>query len=297
MYCRFILFITILINLANASATAPVAASESGNTNLTNANRIESTTNSDNKNLTEAQKLSKYDSLVGNAPKGATISNTGAAFELMQNAAQYYVFFAQTLSSGIYYEARLYTRQNYLSQNPLVTVPISTIGNPWGYGVALKLGYNFHLGNDLDLTPYLRFNAANNMGPVYADQFGDYINSQTYSYFLGSKLAFKVLPKFTPYVDIFGGYQQVPLQGNFPHGPIGSGGQIIGNIDQFQITYEIGMGVKVAEHLALIPYWQYITQANWPNQTALDTVNQGGFGINPLTGSQQVFGLKLNISW
>jgi hypothetical protein len=285
MYYRFILFISILINFAYATDVPPLASLSESNTPSTNPG------------LSEAQKLNKYDSLVGDAPKGVTISNTGAAFEMMENAAQYYAFFSQTLSNGIYYEVRAYTRQNYLSQNPLVTIPVSTIQNPWGYGGVFKLGYNFHLGNDLDLTPYLRFNASNNMGPVYADQFGDYIDSQTYSYFLGSKLAFKVLPKFTPYIDIFGGYQQVPLQGAFPGGPIGSADQITGNIDQFQITYEIGMGIKLMDHLALIPYWQYITQANWPNQTALNTVNQGGFGISPFTGTQQVFALKLNLSW
>jgi hypothetical protein len=215
----------------------------------------------------------------------------------MQNAAQYYTFFSQTLSNGVYYEARAYARQNYLSQNPLVTVPISTIGNPWGYGVALKLGYNFHVGSDLDITPYLRFNAFEDMGPVYSDQYGNYIHSQTYSYFAGSKFSFKVMPKFTPYLDIFGGFQQVPLQGSFPTGPIGGSSEITGNIDQFQITYEIGTGFRLMQNLTLIPYYQYITQTSSPDETAFNTINQGGFGISPLTGTQQVVGLKLNVSW
>jgi len=295
MYYQLIMFSAILINMAGA-ATLTNPLTTKSDPNLISLN-LESHAYLVNTNITESQKLSKYDNLVGDAPRNTTITNTGAAFELMQNAAQYYTFFAQTLSSGIYYEARLVARQNYLSQNPLVSVPVSTIQNPWGYGAVFKLGYNFHLGDMLDMTPYLRFNASSNMGPVYANQFGDYIDSQTYSYFIGSKLAFKVLPRFTPYIDIFGGYQQVPLQGSFPNGPIGSGVQITGNINQFQITYEIGTGVKLVDHLALIPYWQYVTQANWPNQTALDTINQGGFGISPFTGSQQVFGLKLNINW
>jgi hypothetical protein len=248
-------------------------------------------------NVTESDVLAEYNGVVGDAPARQTVSNAGAAIEFMSNASQYYGYFAQTLSSGVYYEIRLYTRDNYMASNPLVAVPISDINNPWGYGVSGKLGYNFHISEDAEITPYIRLNAYNNMGPVYADSDGDYINSKTFSYLVGTKLALRVAPKFTPYIDIYGGYQTNNLQGAFPNGPIGNSQQINGNLNQWVITYEIGAAAKFSDHISVIPYWQYITQQNNPDQTALNTINQGGFGITPFTGTQQVYGLKLNVVW
>lgn len=248
-------------------------------------------------NITESQIMDSYNGVVGDAPKHETISNSGAAVEFMSNASQYYGFFAQTLSSGIYYEVRLYARDNYMASNPLVTVPISDISNPWGYGISGKLGYNFHPSDDVEITPYIRLNAYNNLGPVYEDSDGDYIHSQTFSYLLGTKLSFKVTPKFTPYIDMFGGYQTNDLEGSFPNGPIGNPAQINGTLNQWVITYEIGAAAKLTQHISVMPYWQYITQQNNPDQTALNTINQGGFGISPFTGTQQVYGLKLNVAW
>ncbi len=249
-------------------------------------------------NLSESQILANYDGVVGDAPKQETISNAGAAVEFTPNASQYYTYFAQSLSNGVYYEARLYARNNYLSSLPLVTVPVSGISNPWGYGVTAKLGYNFHISEDTEITPYIRINAYDNMnmGVVYADNLGNYINSQTYSYFVGGKLAFRATPKFTPYVDIFGGYQTNTLQGALPGGPIKIQ-SIDSNVNQWAVTYEIGIAGKLSEHISIIPYLQYITQQSQLDQNALNTINQGGLGVNPLTTTQQAYGLKLNVAW
>ena len=247
-------------------------------------------------NLSESQILANYDGVVGDAPKQETISNAGASIEFTPNANQYYAYFAQVLSNGIYYEGRLYASNNYLSSLPLVTVPVSGVSNPWGYGVTVKLGYNFHISEDAEITPYLRMNAYENMGLVYADNLGDNINSRTYSYFIGSKLAFRATPKLTPYVDIFGGYQTNSLQAALPSGPIKIQ-SINANVNQWAVTYEIGMAGKLSEHISIIPYLQYITQQNQLDQNALNTINQGGLGLNPLTVTQQAYGLKLNVAW
>ena len=57
------------------------------------------------------------------------------------------------------------------------------------------------------------------------------------------------------------------------------------------------MSCKLTDNLALIPYMQYITIANSPDATSSAPISQGGFNVSSLTGTQQVFGLKLNYSW
>jgi hypothetical protein len=136
-----------------------------------------------------------------------------------------------------------------------------------------------------------------NMGPVYSDTNGDYLNSSTYAYLLGSKLVFRASPLFSPYINIWGGYQINNLTGSYPNSATKSNEPITGELNQIAFTYEIGIGVKLSEHITLIPYWNYATTFNRPDATAATALDQGGLNQGSLTGVAQVFALKLNIAW
>lgn len=244
----------------------------------------------------ESQLEQEYSGTVGTGIKHSTISAAGAAVEFAPSASNFYAFFTQTLSNGVYYEARLYTRNNYTAQNPIYpSVPVSNINNPWGYGAVLKLGYDFHPSETIDIVPYLRLNAYDNMSVVYRDTNGDDISSITYAILPGVKVAYKVTPQFNPYIDLFGGYQQVNLSGNFAQST--TPGNASGTIKQTAITYEIGFSSKLSSNIALIPYMQYITTTNNPDSNAAAPYANNGFNISSLTATQQVYGLKLSTSW
>ena len=247
--------------------------------------------------LAESTIMNDYDGIVGNAPKNATVSSTGIAFEETQNGAQSFLFFSQTLANQIYYEGRVLGRYNYMAQNPLfATVPVSNINNPLGYGFAGLVGYNFHASDKLDITPYLRMNYFKNMNIVYEDQNGNYINSTMIGGYGGIKFSFKVIKDFTPYINIWGGYQQIALLGNFASSstPVANA---TATVDQITAFTEIGLAFKVSSHISLIPYWQYITAANYPDSVAMEPTSAGGFNISPLTNTQQALGFKFNASW
>lgn len=247
-------------------------------------------------NQSESQVEKEYSGIVGTGVRHNTVSAAGAAVEFAPSAANFYVFFTQTLASGIYYEGRLYTRENYDAQNPIYpSVPVSNLNNPWGFGAAAKFGYDFHPSETVDLIPYVRLNAYNNMAVVYEDANGDYIHSTSYAIIPGIKVAYKVTPQFNPYVDLSAGVQVVNLNGDFPQSS--TPGTATGTINQTLITYEIGFSSKLATNLALIPYMQYITTVNNPNSSAAAPYNENGFNISSLTTTQQVFGLKLSASW
>lgn len=244
----------------------------------------------------ESQIEEEYSGIVGTGVKHNTVSAAGAGVEFAPSGANFYIFFTQTLSNGIYYEGRLYTRENYDAQNPIYpSVPVSNLNNPWGFGALAKVGYDFHPSETVDLIPYVKLNASNNMTVVYEETNGDYIHSTSYAIIPGVKVAYKVTPQFNPYVDLSAGLQVVNLTGGFPQSDNPS--IATGSINQTLVTYEIGFSSKLAPTLALIPYMQYITTANNPNGTTSETYKQNGFNISSLTTTQQVFGLKLSASW
>lgn len=245
--------------------------------------------------LTESQTLAKADGIVGNVPIGGnTISSAGIGVEETQNASQAYLFFSQTLSNDIYYEFRLYGRYNYLSQNPLVDVPVSNINNPLGYGASGFLGYNFHASQVLDILPYVRFNYLNNMNVVYEDSNGNFINSIGYTEMIGTKLSFKVTKMFTPIFDYSIGAQQIQLTGKMQ---TTDSNISQASLDQFVSIATVGFNFKASPTISLMPYWQYITVANNPDSVAQASYKNGGFNISPLTNTQQALGFKLNTSW
>lgn len=244
----------------------------------------------------ESQIEREYSGVIGTGIKNNTVTATGGAIEFGPSSATFYGFFSQILSNGFYYEGRLYVRDNYIAQNPIFpTVPISNVNNPYGYGGAVKIGYDFHASELIDIVPYLRLNAYNNMSTVYQDTNGDYIHSTTYAVLPGVKIAYKVTPQFNPYIDLYGGWQQVNLTGGFPQSNTPS--TATGIISQTTVTYEIGFSSKLTSNLALIPYMQYITTANSPDSSAAAPYSENGFNISSLTSAQQVFGLKLSASW
>jgi hypothetical protein len=246
----------------------------------------------------ESQVLAGYSGIVGTSPGHDTVSNAGGAFEFWPNGANIYGFFSQTLANDIYYEARLYGRYNYVTANPNIPgLPPSNITPPLGYGVSGMLGYNFHPNDVVDITPYVRVNVQSDMGPVYSDSNGNKIDSVTYALLAGGKLAFKATPIFSPYVNIWGGYQWNNLSGTYPNAVTMTNTPISGQLGQIAITYEIGLGARLSEHITLIPYWQYITNINQPDAAASTAIDQGGLNQGNLTGTAQVFALKLNIAW
>lgn len=244
----------------------------------------------------ESQIEQEYSGTVGTGVIHSTVSAAGAAVEFTPAGSNFYGFFSQTLANGFYYEGRLYARDNYLAQNPIFpSVPVSNETLPMGFGGVLKLGYDFHTSDVIDIIPYLRLNMYRNMSTVYEDNNGDYIHSTTYAVLPGVKIAYKVTPQFNPYIDIFGGWQQVDLTGSFPAD--GRPNVANGVVNQTTATYEIGFSSKLSSNIALIPYMQYITTSNNPDSIASATYANGGYNISSLTGTQQVFGLKLAVSW
>ncbi|MCC2626176.1 MAG: hypothetical protein K0R14_2049 [Burkholderiales bacterium] len=267
---------------------------QSGATGI-NANEVSQTT----KEQTESYVLQQYSGVQGTAPKHDTVSSSGAAFELLPNGTNVYGFFSQTLANDIYYEARLYGRYNYVTANPNIPgIPASDENPPLGYGIVGILGYNFHPNSSVDITPYVRLNAYNNMGPVYADTDGDYIHSTTYALLLGGKLVFKATSVFSPFINIWSGFQTNDLVGSYPNATTHNNNTLIsGTLNQWATTYEIGMGTRLSEHITLTPYWQYTTTFNYPNNSASLAINQGGLSQSDLTGTAQAFGLKLGVAW
>lgn len=245
----------------------------------------------------ESQILASYDGVIGTAPKGKTISAAGVAMEEMQNGAQGYLFFTQTLSNDVYYEIRGYTRYNYMTQNPIFpTIPVSDINNPLGYGLTGFLGYNFHPTELLDITPYLRMNYYRNMNVVYEDNNGNYVNSTALTGMAGAKFSFKVIKGFTPYFNYSAGFQQVSLVGNFNQGA-NPNSAITATVDQIVSIAEVGLNFKVSQSMSLIPYWQYVTAGNYPDSVAQASYANGGFNVSSLTSTMQTIGFKFSTSW
>lgn len=249
------------------------------------------------KKLAEQQKIESYSGDLGTAPIDKTISSTGAALEETPSGPQVFAFFSQTLANGLYYEGRLYTKYNMQSQNPAFPdVPASSENNPEGYKAVFKLGYNFHITDDYDITPYLRLEAGKNMSLVYADTEGNYINSTNYAILPGFKQTFKLSDKFAPYIDIYGGLSQVSLTGNLTEGPTPNQ-TMDGSVQQYQLTTELGFAYKITPHQAIIPYMQFVYNSNNPDTIAAEPYSKGGFNISELSSSQQVYAIKYSYSW
>jgi len=245
----------------------------------------------------ESAILGAYDGLLGNAPKDETITSAGIGVQETPNNAQGYLFFSQTLANQIYYEARVWGAYNYMTQNPIFnSVPVSNIQNPMGTGFSGFLGYNFHVNELVDMTPYFRMNYFKNFQLVYEDSNGNYINSTTLAGFLGLKISFKELKYFTPYFNFWMGYQQVALVGTFQEGT-NPGLTQTATVDQIVANTQIGFGFKVSKHISMIPYWQYQTAANYPDSVAMKSTANGGFGVPYQTNSIQMIGMKFSVSW
>ena len=249
------------------------------------------------KKLAEKEKLAEYSGSLGTAPLNKTVSSTGATLEETPAGPQAFIFWTQTLSNGFYYEGRLYGKYNMRTQNPAFPdVPPSAENNPDGFKGVIKLGYNFHVTDIYDITPYLRLEAGKDMSLVYADTNGDYIHSTNYAILPGFKQTFKMTPLLTPYIDIYGGVSQVSLTGVMTQGTAANQIQDA-EVQQLQLTTEFGFAFKISEHQAIIPYMQFIYNANNPDSTAAASYANGGFNISSLTSSQQVYAIKYAYSW
>lgn len=273
--------------------------------NVTSNNANESSiagyiANKDGQNLPvspEKEKLSEYTGVPGTAPRGNTITAAGSAVEEVPSGADAFLFFTQTLSNGFYYEGRLYGKYNMLTQNPVFpSIPASSEDNPLGYKGVVKLGYNFHVTNVLDITPYLRLEAGQDYGAVYSDTQGNTIHSQLLAFLPGFKQTFNLTHNFVPYIDIYGGYQQISLTGNFKQGS-NANKNSYGTINQLAITTELGFAYVVSEHLAVIPYTQFAYIGNNPNAVAAAPYANGGFNVSQLTGYQPMAAIKLSYAW
>lgn len=250
------------------------------------------------KKVAEEQKLDVYSGVIGTAPKDKTISSTGAALEETPSGPQMFVFWTQTLANGLYYEARLYGKYNMRSQNPAFPdVAPSDEDNPNGYKGVVKVGYNFHVTNIYDITPYLRVEAGNNMSLVYADTLGDYIHSVNYAILPGFKQTFKLTPLLTPYIDIYGGVSEIYLNGQMNDNGVSSSPVSTATVRQLALTTELGAAYKITEHQAIIPYIQFIYNLNQPDATAAASYANGGFNVSQLASSQQVFAVKYSYAW
>jgi hypothetical protein len=289
---RLVKLSILLLALTNiAIALNPPSASDESAPTLTTADMRAL------KRLAEQTKLEDYSGVLGTAPKDKGISATGAALEETPTGPQVYAFWTQTLANGLYYEGRLYAKYNMRTQNPVfATVDPSSENNPPGYKGVIKGGYNFHITDDYDLTPYLRLEAGQNMSLVYADTKGNYINSTNYAYLMGLKQTFKLTPKLTPYIDVYGGLVQVNLTGNLTQGR-NANQTSPANVSQWQVTTEFGFAFKITEHQAIIPYTQFVYIANNPDSIAAASYSDGGYNISQLTSTQQIYAVKYSYSW
>ena len=245
----------------------------------------------------EQEKLVEYTGIPGTAPRGDTITAAGTAVEEVPSGPDMFIFFTQTLANGFYYEGRLYGKYNMLTQDPVnPSIPPSSENNPMGYKGVVKLGYNFHANKILDITPYLRLEAGHDYGSVYSDTTGNYIHSNLLAFLPGVKQTFNLTHDFSPYIDIYGGYQLVNLNGNCQEAT--NPGQVYnGSINQLAITTELGFAYIVTEHLAVIPYTQFAYIGNNPNSVAAAPYARGGFNISQLTGYQPMAAIKLSYAW
>ncbi len=237
---------------------------------------------------------SSDDTVVGTAPDHVTVSSAGAALEQSPISINSYGFFSQTLANGLYYEARVYLNYNTLSQNPnFPEVSASNINNPLGNGVAGFIGYNFNVTDILDILPYIRVNLNHNMNLVYEDSNGNFIHSNAWATFIGSKFAFKLDKRFVPYFNYYIGYQRLYMTGEdaYVTSPIST--------EMYQIVsnYQLGLGIKASSSISVIPYITFSTIFNNPSDVAGLPLNQGGFGVTPLTVTQQIIGTKLSYTW
>jgi len=112
----------------------------------------------------------------------------------------------------------------------------------------------------------------------------------------GFRQTFKLTHDFVPYIDIYGGYQQVSLTGNFTQGA-NPNQAVNGVVNQLTMTTEFGCAYNVSEHLAIIPYFQYIYIGNNPDTVAAAPYSQGGMNISQLTGNENIIGIKLSYAW
>lgn len=188
------------------------------------------------------------------------------------------------------------------SQNPFFPdVQPSQEQNPDGYKGVIKLGYAFHVNKVYDITPYLRLEAGKDMSLVYADTNGNYIHSTNYAILPGFKQTFKLGDNFAPYIDIYGGLNQVQINGDlYDNGGKGAWTNNVSQsatVSQYQITYELGAAFKVTEHQSVIPYIQFQYNTNDADAVAAAPRNQNGFGISTLTTNQQVYALKYSYAW
>ena len=245
----------------------------------------------------ERSKLEEYSGVLGTAPENKTITSIGAATEELLTGPDAFIYFTQTLASGFYYEGRLYGKYNMDSENTAFPdVPETDEHNPNGGKIVVKLGYNFHVTPDYDLTPYLRLEAGHNWSMVYADSTGNNITSINYAILPGMKQTFILSRNLNPYIDIYGGLVQSTLNGVLTQGANANVNQTA-SVQQFQITNEIGFAYKITDNSAIIPYTQFIYSMNNPNSLANASYNDGGFNISALSSTAVVWAIKYSYSW
>lgn len=248
------------------------------------------------RNATESQVLSEYIGIAGTGVANQTVSVAGGAFELTPGGVNLYGYFTQTLSNRIYYEARLYSRYNYTVQSPIFpNIPPFSENNSVGYGFQFNIGYDFRPTRTMNIVPYLRLFNFYNANLPYANNLGNSINTVTYAITPGVKVAYAVTPDFNPYINIYVGWAEDNLNGNFTQST--TPGSSTGVVDSIVANYEIGFSSRISNSLTLVPYIQLITLSNYPNNTAAAPYAQNGFNVTQLTTTQQIFGLRLSYAW
>ena len=247
--------------------------------------------------LAERGKLESNTGVLGSAPKQQTISTAGVSLEETQTGPQVWVFWTQTLANGLYYEGQLYAKYNMRTQNPAFPdVPVSSENNPWGSKEVFKLGYDFHVLDDYEIISYLRLEHGNNITITYQDNNGNYIHSYDVAILPGFKQVFKLLPKLTPYIDIWGGIIYNTLTGMMTEGSSGDN-VVVARVNQYQLNTEFGFAYKITSNQSIIPSVRLVYTSNDPDPIAAKPYNQGGFNISGLSSSQQVYTVKYAYSF
>lgn len=290
----------MLVLLGFSGSAFAVAGAESSTTAITPESAMPQLTASEIialKKVAEQQKLDQYSGVIGTAPLNKTISATGASLEETQTGPQLFLFWTQTLANGLYYEGRLYGKYNMRTQNPAFpTVPASDENNPPGYKAVFKIGYNFHVTDTYYMTPYLRLEAGKNMTLVYQDVDGDYTHSTSTAILPGFKQTFKLTNLLVPYIDIYGGYTKVNLNGELSQGA--SAMQFrTAEVNQISLTNELGAAYRITDSQSITPYLQFIYTANNPNALAAQSYANGGFNVSELTSNSQVYAIKYSYAW
>ncbi len=203
------------------------------------------------------------------AADSATLANSkksqvGATFEERANYVNGYLFFNHLLDNHIFYELRGYYIHNLITTAQSGSLPpTSNQQNLNGAGGVGILGYNIQINSAIILMPFTRLQYLTNTVAAYKDTLGNEIDSDSFTTYLGLKLAMKINDVFSIFAQYFAGYQITNLYGKGFYASNNSP-----KIDAITSTAEIDFPYKITRSWIFTPYIQWVITGSYPNSAA-----------------------------